>query len=192
VVKTEDREISDCYSVNIYGVGHLKVRKGERTALKVKAEDNMLQYVKSDVRNGMLKIGVGGGTYTWHGFPEMELTVKELKAVTLSGQTQVTAEDVNVPELNVETDGQCTVILSGKAQAQVFNLEGQCTCDARRLVGRTATVRSVRPNVQCRIILSAVEAVHGEIGGTSLVEYFGKPTVVDLKVRDEARVLERK
>lgn len=189
VSKSESRSITDVQSVFLYGVGNLNVVAGDELSLKITADDNLLQYVKSDITDGVLKLGVGPGSYTWHDFPHMELTVPRLNSVVLEGQTQVRVTGLNVSEFSVTTSGQNLVVLTGNAETLQLNLEGQSTCDATEVTARSATVRSAGKNVQCTYRLCVTDSIDGELTGTSVLEYTDLPNVaVTVKTTGQASV----
>ncbi|MCA9009429.1 MAG: DUF2807 domain-containing protein [Planctomycetaceae bacterium] len=186
VSKSEDRSLSESIqSVSLYGIGQMKVIIGDQASLKVTADENMLQYVKSEVKDGRLSVGVGNGSYVWHNPPQCLLTIPGLKSMALAGQTQIAVEGLNEASLSIEADGQCSIVLSGTAAEQNIKLEGQCECDATGLKGTTAIVHS---EGQCIIRLSSLQGVEGEIGGTTEVKYQGNP-VLKIQTNGAAGVL---
>lgn len=189
VSKSESRSISDVQSVFLYGVGNLHVVVGDKLSLKITADDNLLQYVTSDVVDGVLKLGVGPGSYTWHDFPQMELTVPSLNSVVLEGQTQVRVTGLNVPKFSVKTSGQNLVVLTGTAETLLLNLEGQSTCDATQVAAKSAAVCSAETGVQCTYRLRVTDSIDGELTGTSVLEYSALPNVaVTVKTTGQASI----
>ena len=150
VIKTESRTISDCSEIDLYGVGELTIHIGDQPSLSIMADDNLLQYVKSEVSGDKLSIGVGPGNYTWNGFPKMELTVTSLDSITLSGQTQAIASDLDIASLTVTADGQCSVTLGGKIEELTVNLSGQSSCSTTGVEGSSA---SIDARGQCSVTL---------------------------------------
>lgn len=151
VIKTETRTVADCSEIELYGVGELTIRIGDQPSLTITADDNLLEYVLSEADGNRLRIGVGPGTYTWNGFPKMELTVSALDSIKLSGQTQVIASDLNNASLNVDADGQCTVTLAGKIENLTIEVSGQSTCSAANIEGTSA---SITASGQCSVTLA--------------------------------------
>ncbi len=185
VPKSEDRNLSESIqSISLYGIGQMKVIIGDQASLKVTADENMLQYVTSEVKDGRLSVGVGNGSYVWHNPPQCLMTIPELKSITLEGQTQMDVEGLNEASLSIEADGQCSIVLSGTAAEQIIRLEGQCVCDATNLKGTTAIVNS---KGQCNIRLSSLQSVEGEIGGVAVLLYQGNP-MLKIQTNDAAKV----
>ena len=189
VSKSQSRSITDVQSIFLYGVGNLNVVVGHELSLKITADDNLLQYVKSDITDGVLRLGVGPGSYTWHDFPQMELTVPRLNSVVLEGQTQVKVTGLSVPKFYVTTSGQNLVILAGNAKTLVLNLEGQSTCDATQVVAESATVHSTEKDAQSTYRLRVTDSIDGELTGTSVLEYTAFPNVgVTVKTSGQASI----
>ena len=190
VSRSEDREIDKFQSVSIYGVGSIKIKVGPATPLTITADDNMLKHVRSEIKGGVLHVGVRRGNYTWHGFPEFELSVPELNSLQLAGQTQASVTGLDQKEFRVTTSGQNGVTLAGAVSKLVLNLEGQSSCDAINVSAKSVMVRSIEENVQCAYFLNASELISGNIAGTSSIEHTGMPTL-DVKTNAKTSIKHR-
>lgn len=188
VQKSEERPVGDFHKISAYGVGTLKVSRSEAPSLTVRAEENMLPYVKSEVEDGVLRIGVGAGTYTWHGYPETSVAVNALRSVEMSGQTNLSADGVDGNELDVKADGQCSVSVSGSAQSQVLVFSGQSSYSAAELKCRKTTIQC---SGQCHLVVWASEELDVKADGNCTVEYVGNPTKKTIETTGAAKVVQR-
>ena len=113
-VEEKTYEVSDFTSVELATVGRLVVELGETEALRVQAEDNLIEYFEVEVRNGRLEIGSRKninliptkGAYFY-------LTVKELDTVVISGLGSVELPEMDVPQFSVEISGGGSVDIDG-------------------------------------------------------------------------------
>lgn len=131
VSASEQRTISKFTTVELYGVGTLTVNPSEHLGLRIEADDNMLQFVKSSVDAETLSVGVGAGTYTWNtGYPRIILQGGNAKKYDLRGQTQLVLNNAELDSLNIKLDGQCNVTLGGTVNHLDIEVSGQCSIDA--------------------------------------------------------------
>jgi hypothetical protein len=115
-VVVEEREVSDFSAVELAGWGNLYVEVGETEALRIEGEDNLLEYIETEVRDGVLTIRhrqrvVLRPTSAIEYF----LTVTELEAIKVVG-----AGDINVPRLS---GPRFAVTISGAGNVDIDGLE---------------------------------------------------------------------
>lgn len=152
VESSETRELPAFTSVELYGVGSTTVTSGAKRQLTIRADDNMLTWVKSSVADGTLRIGVGDGDYVWHtGFPRIALSGSAATSYELSGQTTLVIEDVDADSLTIKANGQCAVTIRGRVKSLHIELQGQSQCD---LTGATVTSLQGSLNGQCDLSYS--------------------------------------
>jgi hypothetical protein len=102
----EGREVSGFTGVALAGIGELTIEVGERESLRIEAEDNLMTYLETEVRNGMLEIGVQDGVNLNSTRPvRFYLTVKELDTIVLSGSGDIKAPDLEAERFSVTISG---------------------------------------------------------------------------------------
>jgi hypothetical protein len=119
---SEDREVGDFSAVDLAGIGNVLVEFGDKAALRIEAEENLLPYLESKVEGDTLNLGIREGVNI---FPTQGifyyLTVSDLEEITVSG-----LGNVDVPRL----EGTNTAItVSGGGD---INIEGSQNPDQRR------------------------------------------------------------
>ena len=128
--KKENRPVSGFTGIDASSVFNITVTKGSTESLSIEADDNVIQYVRSEVRNGVLHLYLDNrnklnNTKTLRA----SIVMKNLDKVTLSGACKLTANDLFTPEkfkgdcsgassmevnvntgyLSIETSGACNV-----------------------------------------------------------------------------------
>jgi hypothetical protein len=104
---TELRPVSGFDAISLSS-GELTLRQGESEALTIEAEDNLLPYLTSDVRNGTLILQF---VPNWPGIIcptrpiRYKLTVKNLAALNLSGAGRIQHAQLPLHHLAVTVDG---------------------------------------------------------------------------------------
>jgi putative autotransporter adhesin-like protein/cell wall-active antibiotic response 4TMS protein YvqF len=195
-VVTETREVTGFQAVSFSAVGDLNIKQGNVESLSIEAEDNVLPELQTVVRGGTLYISLANGPLrVWPSRPiRLNLTVKDLNRVELSG-----AGNTVVSELSTK---QLQAILSGAGSLRFDGLAvDQLDCTLSGAGGLTVAGRSAKTSVN----VSGVGALHGDdlqtasanvnlsgtggvtlwvtndlyanISGLGSLGYYGRPTV---------------
>ena len=119
-VISEERPVSGFDQVALLGIGDVIITQGAEEGLRIEAEDNLLEYITSEVHNGKLEIGFK---------PEMafsfrptqpikfHVAMKTVTAVSLSGSGNISAENLLADELSLT--------LSGSGNIRIDRLEAK-------------------------------------------------------------------
>jgi hypothetical protein len=108
----ETREVEGIDAVELATIGTLFVEVGDEEALRVEAEDNLLPYIDTEVRSGMLVIDTDPQTNLRNTRSiDYYLTVQELSAIRLSSSGDVEAPDLDAGrfEIRVSSSGNLTM-----------------------------------------------------------------------------------
>jgi hypothetical protein len=194
VVVEQQRPIGPFTKVDLRGVGILYIRQGAATELYIRAEENLLEYLKTEVRAGELQIRKDADTLLNLHPIEYHLTVTDIRRVALTGAGGVRGlhldtdlltvlrtgvgsiefVDLNATELEIEIFGLGEVILSGAVQRQTVRLRSMSSYDGRDLESAEAelSIGSIgSATVRVRDRLDAT------IDGSGSVFYIGDPLV---------------
>ena len=193
-VVEEAQTIGSFRNIDLQGVGILHIQQGSREELVIRAEANLLEYLRTDTQGGHLLIWKDPVTLFNTRPIEYYLTVVDLEQVTLSGAGTIEGavfdtdslslrltgagniEFVNLTAsaLDIRASGVGDIILSGSAQEQAIELRGVGSYDGRELDSAEADVllnSGGSATVQVRDRLRAT------INGIGSVYYIGDPVV---------------
>ena len=195
-VVSEPRSVEGFSRVAISGIGTLYIEQGDREALVIEAEDNILPYLESEVRNNTLELGVQITGLNLRPTERIEyyLTVRDLEQVEASGTADVyilsltTSEfqieisglgDVTVDALfsdSVRTDisGSGDVRIAGEVADQEVQISGLGNYDAGDLESDVALIVM---SGSASATVWAKESLDVRISGVGDVEYYGSPQV---------------
>lgn len=202
-VVTQSRPVTDFQEIAVEGVGTLVVMQGDREALTVQGEDNILAHVQTNVQGGRLTIDVDNKHTVWGWssggiWPTRPLTytvtVKDLRAVRLSGAARMTAAKLDTDRLTIELDGAGEAALdhlttgelrvtisgagkvtaAGTATTQDIILDGAGEYRAGDLASQHATV-AVRGVGKTTVRVS--DDLTARVSGAGIVQYIGVPSV---------------
>lgn len=105
-VITEERKVSGFDKVLLSGAGELNIEQGNTEALTVEADDNLMQYISTEVVNGRLELRLKPNVNLFFSDKIVyHLTVKDLSEVQISGSGKVMAEKLEVTDLEIGTSG---------------------------------------------------------------------------------------
>ena len=195
-VVEEVRPVSGVQGVVLEGVGHLIVRQGGSESLRVRTEERILPFIKTEMVGGQLMIGFVEGT-SFQGQAmtiEFDLTVANLNHVELRGAGQLDASNISTNQLTLVHTGAGTINLSGlvatrleathsgvgdvfvagAVQQQSIVLDSVSAYDTRNLDSAVAEVTILaRGSATVRVR----ERLDARIEGSGSVYYFGDPVV---------------
>ncbi|MPV36164.1 GIN domain-containing protein [Georgenia subflava] len=159
---TEDHEVDAAVTaVHLEGTGDLSIRTGESSSLTVTARESTHERLVTDVRDGVLVLGIRSGAFLGDvGRIEYELVLPEVDGITVEGTGDVDAvltptrslrvavdgtgdvraEGVDVEDLLVEIDGTGGITLLGTAGAQSVRIDGTGGYDGTELESEDAVV----------------------------------------------------
>ncbi len=195
-VVTEERDVSGFDSVALSGFGKVIITQGDKESLTVETDDNLMQYIETEVRGGTLELGFTGDDILLRPSKSIifRLSVIELTAldssgagkfeideldadrleVTLSGAGDIRIDSLTATDLVVTVGGAGNVKVAGEVETQEVNLDGLGNYNAPDLESQAATVRIGGAGSVGIWVHDTLDVV---ISGAGNVEYYGSPDV---------------
>lgn len=188
--RSEEREVAAFDAISASSAMKVRVRYGQPHKVTVRADDNILNKVETDVSDGRLRLRLAHGYNYRNTKVEIEVTTPELSELRLSGAVGGTVtgfEDLD--ELEIDMDGACSVKLAGKAR----NLRADCT-GASTLSARDFTAQDcyLRVSGASSVNIGVKNSITGKVDGASSVRYYGSPKEVDVSSSGASRVSGRR
>ena len=192
---SEKRDVSGFERVELSGGGSLEIIQDGTESLTVETDDNVMQFITSEVRGGTLYLGMDFGLRSF--LPSrlhFTLHVKDLTGISTSGSWEVTSAAIQTGDLSIVISGSGKVIvnalaadeldttvsgsgelnLSGEAKQQTINISGSGKYLAGELLSQAT---SVTISGSGNVTVSASETLTVHISGSGDVGYFGSPQV---------------
>lgn len=183
---TESRTVSGFSAVELSGRAEITIVQGEREALTITADDNILPLLTSHVNDGRLELGVEPGSgISMDGPVVYALTVIDLTALRMSGSGTITITDLTTPELTVDVSGSAEVTATGTAADQHFAISGSGRVDSAGLAGDSVTV-SIAGSGSATVYAS--DSLDVTISGSGTVTYLGDPERVTQNVSGQGSI----
>ncbi len=200
----ESRNVSGFNKILVTGAGDVIVSQGSKESLTVETDDNLQEYIVTEVKGDTLEIGFKEGTVlsSRGGRRVLEpsdsfvfrITVVELEAISVSGAARLDLEklkttdlnlnlsgagdididDLNADSLNVVISGAGDVRAIGSVDSQVVNLSGFGRYQAFELESSDA---SITISGAGGAEVWANETLQVTISGAGDVKYYGSPSV---------------
>ena len=201
-VVTIERSVGEYDAVAVAGWFDVDIVNGREGELSLQGEENLLEYIITEVKNGKLTIKVKKGynlqSSTWKRGILVTVPVEEINSVALSGSGDIVGKDVLRADdfsatmsgsgdinLSVEADRLKTVIsgsgdidLSGKAGDFDVTVSGSGDVNAFDL-----EADHVKANVSgsANIKVTANQSLTARVSGSGDILYKGDPDKVDSK-----------
>lgn len=206
-LRSEFRTASPFNAIALQSSARVYVTIGDTTSLKVEADENVIDLITTDVRDGRLMIGTTPG-FCNDGSPAMTIWVQtpSLKLIDLSGSGnlvvigQVVQDSLAVSisgsgaidlDANIKMymesrmSGSGTISLRGLAGTHVVDLSGSGVISAFDMVSTRASV-DVRGSGIARLTVQGELNVN--LSGSGLVQYRGEPTILHVSVTGRGKV----
>ena len=179
VPATQVRNVAAFNSIELAGSNKLVIRIGEKQSVVVRADNNLLDRVTTEVRSGKLVIANTPGSFTPKSPMSVEVTVPTLNALTLAGGGNIVVNGINAENMTVTLSGGGNVTGSGTATSLEVTLDGS---------GNVWFTRVAAENVHAvlsgsgNIFVSATKSLDASVPGSGTITYAGNPQVVTKSV----------
>jgi hypothetical protein len=206
----EIRNVGRFSSIEVSGTISLYLSQGSETGVAVSAgEEKYNNKIKTEVKNGVLKISVDAGV--WNGFSwtnkklKAYVSVVDLNRLEISGASYATlANQLKTNSLKVDISGASE--LKGAIQVNNFDLDIS-GASVTRLTGNAKSI-NINASGACRVNGFELKAENGKVdasgashitvtvnkeltanaGGGSSIQYRGEPTVKALNASSGASI----
>jgi hypothetical protein len=175
-VVTEPRTVSGVSAVSLSGSGKLIIEQTGVESLTVTTDDNLLPYIRTEMRGKRLEIGSTDSMTNLRPTRDVvfKLAVKSLEGLDVSGSGRVDARGLNPDRLTVEISGSGEVLSQGAYNDLNLAISGSGSYQGDQMTGRRANVRISGSG---SAVIAASERLNADVSGSGSVEYIGDPHV---------------
>jgi hypothetical protein len=129
-VTEQRREVGSFDRIQVSHAGQLTVTVGDTETLTIRADDNIMPHIISEVRGGVLVLGVEPGRSLELRAPiSYQVTVRGLRGLELSGASHATLERLETDTLVLVLSGASRVLLMGEADRLEITASGASHVD---------------------------------------------------------------
>lgn len=201
-VVTIERSVGEYESISSAGWFDVILVAGEEGSITLKGEENLLEYIETEVKGGKLTIKTEKGVYlkssTWKGGIEITIPIEEINAVSLAGSGDVVSKttiktdefkaslagsgDVNlsveVSEFKASLSGSGDMEFDGSASLFKVSIAGSGDIDA---FGLTADYVEASVAGSADLKVTANQEIKARVAGSGDITYKGNPKKIDSK-----------
>ncbi len=175
VVGSEVRDTGEFKGVDVGGIFEVEIAAGKEFSVEVEADDNLLQFVKTEVRGDVLRIETTQRIKSQTPL-RVRVSAPNIEMVDVSGVSKVTVSGVANSALRLETSGASKVSVSGETAILTVSVSGASKIDAEELKASDATIKASGAS---HVSVSATEKLKAKASGASKISYVGNPTSVE-------------
>ena len=198
--KTETRNVSNFKGVDVSAGIYLYITMGETESVKIVADDDIIEKIITEVKDGVLHIYVKqNGWFNWSGNETRKayVTIKELNRIEASSGSDVNSEntlkgeelkinvssgaevevDVYYKNLDVNTSSGSDAKLSGKVKNLRASASSGSDINAKELESVTCKASASSGS---DVTVSVSEELNASASSGSDVNYYGNPSVKEI------------
>jgi hypothetical protein len=175
----QTRDVAAFNSVELAGSNDVLIRVGENQSVVVRADDNLLDRVTTEVQSGKLVIANTPGSFTTNTPMSVVVNVPTLSALTLTGSGNIVANGIHTDSFLVTLPGSGTLTGSGTAKRFDVTVGGSGTVHFTRLVAND--VRAIVSG-SGSIFITATKSLDASVSGSGAILYTGNPQDVTKSV----------
>lgn len=207
VIVTEDRMVANFTHVQSSIPGSVYIEEGPVQAIRIEAQQNIIDVVETRVEDGVLKLKLQSNTMLANNSNlKVYITLPKYRGISVLGSGNVTVRnglnsqeidlkvtgsgDMEIDRLNsnsvyTELTGSGNIrIGSGAAQSQTVRITGSGDCTAKDMISENANVTITGSGNATVRVQNSLKAT---ISGSGNVYYYGNP-VVDVSISGSGNV----
>lgn len=172
---SEDRDVSGFSRIHLIGGGELRIEQGAAESLTIEAEDNLLEYLTSEVEGDTLILTTQEGFTLAATRPVIyRIAVQSLEGIEVDGGATIVASDLSLGDLDVSITGGATVTLSGAVDRQSITVEGGGAYHGEDMASQETTISITGAGAMTVRVEDRLDVT---INGAGTVSYIGDPQV---------------
>lgn len=205
-ITRENRQTGNFTGIEVGSALEVEVVSGATNTVVVEADDNLLHYVRTTVKGGILEIHNKGGVSITNGHMKVFVSAPLLKMIrltgasnlktmdTLRGMEKFTAEvsgasklvaQVDAPSVSLEATGAANIIINGRTRSLNVEATGSSSVKAEELLSESGKVHAsgaasakVFTSVSIRAKASGAATIRYRGGGIAEIEKSGAGNVI--------------
>lgn len=173
-IETEERNVEEFNSIEASGAFEIRVTMGEEQNVSVTADDNLLRYIVTKVRNGKLILETKREINPRRDIV-VTITALNLKQFEASGACDIFVENISNDYFEVDMSGASDIKLQGSTDKFLVDISGAGNVNAKNLIAKNVRVSLSGAS---DAIVHATESLDAEVSGVGSVDYYGDPDKV--------------
>lgn len=184
-VAVEQRNVDEFTAVDSSGVFKVEIVLKRDHGLEVEADDNLLPFIKTSVRRGVLRLETDGKLKTSNPI-RVRIFTNSIEKVSGSGVTEISVSELDAQEFTVDTSGASKVTIAGKTATLKVDSSGAAKTDATNLLAENVAADLSGAS---GLIVTVSGTLNAKVSGAARVQYAGSPTEVIKNTSGAGKVL---
>jgi hypothetical protein len=176
-IRIEKRNVSDFTNIKTGGAITVEVASQRDFSVEVEADDNLLEYIKTEVKGDTLKIYTEGSISTRTPI-RVRIAMPQIESFDVSGASSGTLTNVKNETLSLDASGASKIKIDGEVKELIVDLSGASQMDAENLKAEDVTVDASGAS---SATVAALNDLNADASGASTIRYVGEPKSVDKK-----------
>ena len=172
-VANESRDVREFSKIDVSHVFQVEVTAQSGYAVEVEADDNLLPFIKTEVRGGTLHIELDQRVKTSNAM-RVRISAPNIDRVQASGASRVNVSNLKNSELAVDTSGASKINVSGETGNLIVDVSGASSIDAGNLSAATANIDASGAS---NVTVNVANELIADASGASRISYTGSPKV---------------
>jgi len=175
-LKTDRRAPGEFQSLALSGAYTVTIESGlAEHAIAVTTDDNLVELVKTELADGVLKIFNASDINPSKGV-EVKISLKNLSSLDISGAGRIEAKNLAGPSFKLSLSGAADFSGGGAVEACDIKVSGAGNIKARDLKAKSISIiLSGAGNAE----VFASESLSAKISGVGNIDYYGNPPKVE-------------
>jgi len=170
-VQNEKRNLADFDAIEVGGVFEVEVVAQKDFSVEVETDDNLLQYIKTEVKGSTLEISTTK-RISPKGPIRVRISAPNVESLEVSGASKLTLANVKNENLKVDASGASKIKIDGETRDLEVELSGASRLDAENLKSENANIDGSGASNASINVSGDLKA---DLSGASHVTYAGNP-----------------
>lgn len=184
-IASEKRNVSAFKAVDVSGAFVVEITAQKDYSLEVEADDNLLQFIKTESDGVTLKIETEGRISTSNTM-KIRISAPDIENLHISGASKISIVNLDNSSLNIDSSGASKISCEGKTNDLTVDMSGASKFDGENLAAEKV---SVDASGASRATVSVKTDLRTDLSGASKVVYYGNPTNIEKKTSGASSVV---
>ena len=170
-VQNEKRNLAEFNAIEVGGVFDVEVVAQDKFSVEVEADDNLLQFISTEVRDGVLEISTDK-RISPKGAIRVRISAPDIERLQVSGASKLSLSNVKNDSLKVYASGASKLKVDGETRNLEIDLSGASKLEAENLKAENVNVDG--SGASCANVNVSGD-LKADLSGASKVTYTGIP-----------------
>jgi hypothetical protein len=168
-VASEKREVGEFSRIDVSHVFQVEVTAQSDFAVEVEADDNLLQFIKTEVRGDTLHIELDQRVKTRNAM-RIRISAPNIERVDASGASRVNISNLKNNELTVDTSGASKINVAGETGNLIVDVSGASQIDLGNL---STVIANIEASGASHVNVNVSKDLTANASGASRITYTG-------------------